>query len=376
MIFILFIPDKYFSSRIQQINSKNINKEYNSGDESNTHNNNTFERTDSKFQNIDLDMSKSKKRNSNCCMEVLHVIRQPIFLLCIFTLAVLFYILTVIQFQGTEYMMNALGATNLTQTLMCFAIICLTSPTLGILIGSSIINYQGGYETKNSILICLISSTLSAICTIPAPFMTNIYTFTLCLWLVLFFGGAIVPPLNGIIMSSIPRELVGTANSIVIMICNLFGYLPAPFLYGIIKDIYGQRNENEKNQEKYTMRISLWLSGLGVVFLLIATIVRYKKYDEIYFDKNISEVINGRSDRRTSTQSSQNKTYIIQYMNGIVSGIEEDYEIINNEDIMKITQETSEEKDSYGINYCESNAQSDLCSDNNVFKFMKDDDDI
>ena len=376
MIFILFIPDKYFSSRIQQINSKNINKEYNSGDESNTNNNNTFERTDSRFQNIDLDMSKSKKRNSNCCMEVLHVIRQPIFLLCIFTLAVLFYILTVIQFQGTEYMMNALGATNLTQTLMCFAIICLTSPTLGILIGSSIINYQGGYETKNSILICLISSTLSAICTIPAPFMTNIYTFTLCLWLVLFFGGAVVPPLNGIIMSSIPRELVGTANSIVIMISNLFGYLPAPFLYGIIKDMYGQKQESEMNQERYTMRISLWLSGLGVVFLLIATIIRYKKYDEIYMDKNINEAFTGRRDLRTSTRSSQNRTYIIQYMNGIVSGIEDDFEIISNEDIMKMTEENNKEKNSKGINYDESNVQSGLNLENSTFKLMKDDDDI
>ena len=376
MIFILFIPDKYFSSRIQQINSKNINKEYNSGDESNTNNNNTFERTDSRFQNIDLDMSKSKKRNSNCCMEVLHVIRQPIFLLCIFTLAVLFYILTVIQFQGTEYMMNALGATNLTQTLMCFAIICLTSPTLGILIGSSIINYQGGYETKNSILICLISSTLSAICTIPAPFMTNIYTFTLCLWLVLFFGGAVVPPLNGIIMSSIPRELVGTANSIVIMISNLFGYLPAPFLYGIIKDMYGQKQESEMNQERYTMRISLWLSGLGVVFLLIATIIRYKKYDEIYMDKNINEAFTGRRDLRTSTRSSQNRTYIIQYMNGIVSGIEDDYEIISNEDIMKMTEDNNKEKNSKGINYDESNVQSGLNLENSTFKLMKDDDDI
>jgi hypothetical protein len=375
MIFILFIPDKYFSSRIQQINSTNINKEHNSGDENNT-NNNTFERTESGFQNIDLDMSKSKKRNSNCCMEVLNVIRQPIFLLCIFTLAVLFYILTVIQFQGTEYMINALGATNLTQTLMCFAIICLTSPTLGILIGSSIINYQGGYESKNSILICLISSTLSAICTIPAPFTTNIYTFTLCLWLVLFFGGAIVPPLNGIIMSSIPRELVGTANSIVIMISNLFGYLPAPFLYGIIKDMYGQKQESEKNQERYTMRISLWLSGLGVVFLLIATIIRYKKYDEIYMDKNINEAFTGRKDLRTSTHSSQNRTYIIQYMNGIVSGIEDDCEIISNEDIIKMTEDNNKEKHFQGINYDANNVQSGLNLENSTFKLMKDDDDI
>jgi MFS family permease len=273
-------------------------------------------------------------------------------------------------------MINALGATNLTQTLMCFAIICLTSPTLGILIGSSIINYQGGYESKNSILICLISSTLSAICTIPAPFTTNIYTFTLCLWLVLFFGGAIVPPLNGIIMSSIPRELVGTANSIVIMISNLFGYLPAPFLYGIIKDMYGQKQESEKNQERYTMRISLWLSGLGVVFLLIATIIRYKKYDEIYMDKNINEAFTGRRDLRTSTRSSQNRTYIIQYMNGIVSGIEDDCEIISNEDIIKMTEDNNKEKHFQGINYDANNVQSGLNLENSTFKLMKDDDDI
>jgi hypothetical protein len=134
---------------------------------------------------------------------------------------------------------------------------------------------------------------------------------------VLFFGAAIVPPLNGIIMSSLPRDLIATANSIVIMICNLFGFFPAPFLYATIKDLYGN-NKSAQEQEKFAMKISLYYSMFGVFLLFIATIVRYKVYDKIYGERKMTDEPSNISMR------AQSKTFITQYMNGMVSGIEED----------------------------------------------------
>ena len=319
MLIIIFIPDKYFSATSHQL-SKDRKKENEKQVEVNTYFYDNQNKTE--LQNVNRSNISTGK---NCINEFYQVISKPIFLLCNFTLACLFFILTVIQFQGTDYMEIVIGEKRAEPKLICFAIICLTSPTLGILTGSFLINYQGGYETRHSILICLISSIISGSFTIPATLATNLYMFTLFLWFVLFFGAAIVPPLNGIIMSSLPKELIGTANSIVIMVCNLFGFFPAPFLYAIIKDLY-HKNREPKKQEEFAMKISLYYSMFGVLLLFIATIVRYKVYDQIYSEKVITEgmLSNDRNASRQNTVRAQSKTFIIQYMNGMVSGIEED----------------------------------------------------
>jgi MFS family permease len=312
MAIILFIPDKYFSSTSHQISNKQRRiKEKEKV--------NTFfcDTTNDKTEFQNLTNLSGVSNNKNCLSEFYQIISKPIFLLCNFTLACLFFILTVIQFQGSEYMETAMEVTNPESRLISFAIICLTSPTLGILGGSFLINFQGGYETRHSILICLIASVLSGLFTIPATFANNLFMFTLFLWCVLFFGAAIVPPLNGIIMSSLPRDLIATANSIVIMICNLFGFFPAPFLYATIKDLYGN-NKSAQEQEKFAMKISLYYSMFGVFLLFIATIVRYKVYDKIYGERKMTDEPSNISMR------AQSKTFITQYMNGMVSGIEED----------------------------------------------------
>ena len=54
------------------------------------------------------------------------------------------------------------------------------------------------------------------------------------IWILLFFGGSIVPPLTGIMLNSIKPELRSFANSNATMLINLLGYLPAPAVYGLL----------------------------------------------------------------------------------------------------------------------------------------------
>lgn len=112
---------------------------------------------------------------------------------------------------------------------------------------------------------------LAAAFSIPAPLVNNLWLYTLFLWLVLFFGGAIVAPLTGIIITSLPQSLGGYANSITNFFCTLLGYLPAPFVYGWIKTYYSS---------KLAMEISMWYSFLGIFFLIFAIIFRYKNYSK------------------------------------------------------------------------------------------------
>ena len=56
-------------------------------------------------------------------------------------------------------------------------------------------------------------------------------------WLELFFGAAIVPTLQGLMISSIPTELRALGNSFAQLVMNLLGNLPAPLLYGYVQSL-------------------------------------------------------------------------------------------------------------------------------------------
>ena len=73
-------------------------------------------------------------------------------------------------------------------------------------------------------------------CTIPIPF-GDITIFSIFMWLLLFFGGALVPPITGIMLNSVPETQRTSANSFAQMTYNLIGYLPAPTFYGWIANM-------------------------------------------------------------------------------------------------------------------------------------------
>jgi hypothetical protein len=55
--------------------------------------------------------------------------------------------------------------------------------------------------------------------------------------LLLFFGGSLLPQVLGLMIDSVPKQQKAIASSITYLFNNLFGYLPAPFLYGAVSSI-------------------------------------------------------------------------------------------------------------------------------------------
>jgi MFS family permease len=137
----------------------------------------------------------------------------------------------------------------------------------------------GGYESKHSILLCFILGGLAGAFSIPVPLVDTIVPFTIYLWLVLFFGGAIVPPITGIIISSLPLALRGSASSILNVFCCMLGYLPAPFAYGIIYDV------TKDNLKRMAFTCLMYYSLIGFVLLSFAAYFRYKSFNNLK-DKN------------------------------------------------------------------------------------------
>jgi len=62
------------------------------------------------------------------------------------------------------------------------------------------------------------------------------------MWLVLFFGGFLLPPVTGIMLNSVEDYKRTSANSLANLAYNLFGYLPAPTVYGLVSHIAGDKS--------------------------------------------------------------------------------------------------------------------------------------
>jgi hypothetical protein len=74
---------------------------------------------------------------------------------------------------------------------------------------------------------------------LPVPFINNFYLFAGLVWLLLFFGGFIVPIMTGLLLSIVKPTEKTVANSIANLSYNILGYLPSPFLYGIVCEFTG-----------------------------------------------------------------------------------------------------------------------------------------
>jgi hypothetical protein len=94
-----------------------------------------------------------------------------------------------------------------------YSIIILSGPIVGVILGGSFVNSQGGYTSPKAIKITLVYGLCASIFGIPFPFIPNYYVACVFLWMLLFFGGALMPCIIGIMISSVPKYLRTYANS-------------------------------------------------------------------------------------------------------------------------------------------------------------------
>ena len=80
----------------------------------------------------------------------------------------------------------------------------------------------------------------------------------------LFSGGMILPAIMGVMLNTIDENLKTTANSITNLCMNLFGFLPSPFVYGLISDVGDVTGGNKRTAMKVNMTLPAVFSMLIV----------------------------------------------------------------------------------------------------------------
>lgn len=202
---------------------------------------------------------------------------EKIFIFSSLGISVLLYISTVITFWVSDYCKNVMKIPEDTIFIL-FVVICVTAPAAGIILGGCIVEKMGGYESKNSVMFCFIAGCFAGGLSIFSltPIMESTIGFAVILWLFLFFGGSIIPNMVGILLDSLPtKKLKGAGNSLNMVINASLGYLPGPYVYGMLYNNYKETNP------RIAFIVTLLFSWVGVLCIFFAMIFRYKKFAEI-----------------------------------------------------------------------------------------------
>ena len=114
---------------------------------------------------------------------------------------------------------------------------------------------------------------------------SSTWIFAISLWIYLFFGSMMLPGLNEMVLSSIPKEFAGNANSLSTLLYNVFGKFPSPNVYGFIKGKAGNRFH-----KKLPMVITVNIASLGLISLIVLAVITFNKINTKLQDKIMYEV--------------------------------------------------------------------------------------
>ena len=84
--------------------------------------------------------------------------------------------------------------------------VTLTAPIFGVAAGGALLHYTGGYDGENALKISTIEALLASLSGTMIPFLDNFALVLMLLWLLLFFGGSLVPAVTGIMICSVPAS--------------------------------------------------------------------------------------------------------------------------------------------------------------------------
>ena len=199
------------------------------------------------------------------------IVKEPTYIFTCIAITTLLFISTAVIFWASDFAINVIHAEH-DQVLEMFVIVSITGPVLGIIIGGAVVQkYAGGYEGKHSITFSVVFAACAFCSALPISFLESLGAYGVMLWSVLFFGGAVIPNIQGIMISSLKPELRAAGNSVSNILQNLIGFLPAPLVYGFIYE------RTKDSNPKLAMSLTLWYAGVGTLFLIITYYYRNVK---------------------------------------------------------------------------------------------------
>lgn len=147
-----------------------------------------------------------------------------------------------------------------------FSFDSITGPISGCILAGIITQRVGGYDSFNANYVIFVAAVFGSTSSLLVPHLDNFWVLAGVIWVVLFCGGALVPVITGMILSSVNEGLRSFANSNTTTYVNLFGYLPAPIIYGYLTTV----------DPRLGMNCLMMCPAIGFIFMCFSMYFSYK----------------------------------------------------------------------------------------------------
>ena len=273
-VIFIFINSDYFSKSIFSVDPKLLEKEEEKhafivtafrevkdkeiinevdGEEEEEKNN---ENDENKKADVSYIEDKNEISSSN-------IFKFPSFFLWVLSLSIVCIPQGILGIFLHEYLEQALDITDSDQRFMMDTATNLITFIVGTLIGGICCSLFDGYDTIKARIMVVI---LYAILTVASMFLTQMDTllyFFIIYGAMLLIASAYSPILTGIVLTSVPGKLRGTAQSFQNIILGLVGQLPIAYIYELLKNY-------QEQDLRFPMRTSMNINFIALFFFVIS----------------------------------------------------------------------------------------------------------
>ena len=273
-IFFLFIPNIYFSSNlIAYIGQEGKEQIRQSKTE-----------LDSIFN---YRPSEDEERNINAFVRDKSLLTDPFYMVLLWARCINVFLRSALQFWLVKYIIS-LGYTNKPLTTFVFAYMITCNPLIGNLIGANLSKIFGGYYNDKSLKYILILQILACGAFTPAPYFEEWWKFCIFASLYQILGMANVGPIGNVMTTSLNQEQKKRAAGVMAIFNVILGSVPAPPIYGLILDRWGEYN---KHCAMIAYKNYLYFSIPLIIFAILIRKHRFKNEDESFIlDEKTEEV--------------------------------------------------------------------------------------
>lgn len=254
----LSFPIIYFSKRLYVKTETN--------DESILINNSSLVHYFNKDNNL-FENSKTKKK-PNFCQILNRVICDKLLIFVMLGKIVLLSVNAILIFWLPDYLADVIEIIEPKDNLLIYIIMTICSSILGGVICHLVTYLMKGYECSYGLWILLIINIITTCAFVVVPYVKQWYLFVTCIMIYKIGISAIVPVINGIILTSMPVNCKAAAFTFLILGIQIFGISPSNPLYTSAY-IY-----LKKEDKVFSMKNFTYFSVSSIIWLFIAAIIQ------------------------------------------------------------------------------------------------------
>ena len=190
----------------------------------------------------DDSLSNDVYDNQSIIKNAIQCFKSSLFRFMTLAIISIFLILSGLQFWVNDFFENVLDITDKKRRLLSFVIIIVFTALVAPITGGFIMQKLGGYDSKRVMYLPFVCCIISLTCSNLMLLSGNKYYILILLEFYLFSGCIIIPCLNGILISSMSKELAGSVSAISNLLYNIFGRLAGPSFYGIFRSVFDSKS--------------------------------------------------------------------------------------------------------------------------------------